>query len=178
MNSTKERILLLLLAGVALGFSYSYRQQWKVLKIVSKEWKKFKKDELRKEVNNLYRFKYITKENNNDGSVDISITEKGEFKALNLQLNNIKNQTKKWDGKWRMVSFDVPEPYKKGRDALRRKLKSIGFRELQKSVFVTNFDCLKEIELLVNFFNLNKFVRFGILESIDNDYYLRKIFKI
>ena len=178
MNPTKEKILLLLLAGLALGFSYSYRQQWKVLKIVSKEWKKFNKDKLRKEINNLYAFKYLSKKTNEDGSIDVIITEKGKLRALNLQLENIKNQTKEWDGKWRMVAFDIPEPYRRGRNALRQKLKNIGFKELQKSVFVTHFDCLKEIRLLVDFFDLGKFVRFGVLESINNDYYLRKIFKL
>lgn len=178
MNQTKEKVLLLLLAGVALGFSYSYRQQWKVLKIVSKEWKKFSKDKLRKEVNSLYAFKYLTKKINEDGSVDVIITEKGKLRAFNLQLEDIKNQTKEWDGKWRMVAFDIPEPYKKSRDALRRKLKSIGFKELQKSVFVTHFDCLKQIGLFVEYFNLEKYVRFGVLESIDNANHLKKVFKL
>ena len=178
MNSIKEKVLLLLLAGVALGCSYSYRQQWRVLKTVSKEWKKFNREKLRKEVNDLYRIKYINKKDNSDGSVDIIITEKGKLKALNIQLNNIKNQTKKWDGKWRMVAFDVPESYKKRRDALRQRLKTIGFKELQKSVFVTHFDCIKEIALFVNFFKLGNYIRFGILEFIDNEDYLKKIFKL
>jgi DNA-binding transcriptional regulator PaaX len=38
----------------------------------------------------------------------------------------------KWDEKWRIVAFDIPEKFKTGRDALRRKLKEVGFHELQK----------------------------------------------
>ncbi len=33
------------------------------------------------------------------------------------------NRPEHWDGKWRLVIFDVPEEHKKARDALRRKLK-------------------------------------------------------
>ena len=77
-----------------------------------------------------------------------------------------------------MVAFDIPQKYKKGRDALRRKLKKIGFCDLQKSIFVTPFDCEKEIRLLVEFFELDKYVRFGILEHIDNEKYFKSFFKL
>ena len=77
-----------------------------------------------------------------------------------------------------MVSFDIPEKYRQGRDALRNKLKKIGFRELQKSVFVAPYNCKEEILLLVKYFELEKYVRFGILEYIDNEDYFKKIYKI
>jgi len=178
MSATKEKILLLLLGGLAFGCSYTPgRQRW-VLRTISKEWKKINQNELRTEMSNLYRFKFVNKTKNKDGSVSVVLTEKGKFKALNYKLENIKNKKEKWDGKWRMVAFDIPQPYKKGRDALRRKLKKIGFCELQKSVLITPFNCLEEISCLVNFFNLGKYVRFGVLESIDNEKYLKVFFKI
>lgn len=178
MNLIRERILLLLLSGVALASSYTVGQQWRVLKTVSKEWEKINREELRKEVNYLYRIKLINKGKNEDGSINIIITEKGKLRALNYQLENIKNKKQKWDGKWRMVSFDMPEKFKRGRDALRQKLKKIGFYELQKSVFIVPYDCKEEIGLLVKYFDLNKYVRFGILEFIDNEKHFKNIFKL
>ena len=36
-------------------------------------------------------------------------------------------------------AFDIPEKFKKGRDALRWRLKKSGFRELQKSILIATF---------------------------------------
>ncbi|TSC94658.1 MAG: PaaX family transcrtiptional regulator [Parcubacteria group bacterium Licking1014_1] len=178
MNTIKEKILLLLLGGIAFGYSYTPGKQWMILKTISREWKKLDKKELKGEIGSLYRFKFIDKKKNNDGSVRVLITEKGKLKALNCQFENLKNRKEKWDGKWRMVAFDIPEKFKRGRDALRERLKRAGFRELQKSVFILPYDCEKEISSLVDFFDLSRYIRFGVLELIDNEVYLKKIFKL
>jgi len=178
MNNTKEKILLLLLGGLAFGCSYTLGKQRMVLRTVSREWKKLDPKELREGISYLYRLDFIDKIENKNGLIELSITEKGKLKALNCQLKNIKNKEEKWDGKWRMVAFDIPEKYKKGRDALRHKLKKIGFCELQKSVFITPYDCRKEIGFLVDSFELSKYVRFGVLEYVDNEPYFRNIFKL
>ena len=161
-----------------MGCSYTLGQQWRVVRTVSKEWKKINKDKLRKEINYLYRVRVIDKKKNSDGSINILLTEKGALRALNCQLDSIKNKKEIWDGKWRMVAFDMPERFKKGRDALRHTLKKVGFCELQKSVFICPYNCTKEISLLVKFFNLNKYVRLGILEFIDNENHFKKVFKL
>ena len=178
MNHTKEKILLLLLGGLAFGCSYTFGKQRMVLKTVAREWKKLNPKELREGISYLYRLGFVDKKESDSGLIALSLTAKGKLKALNYQLDNIKNKKEKWDGKWRMVAFDIPEKHKRGRDALRQKLKKIGFRELQKSVFITPYNCKKEIGLLVEFFNLNKYVRFGILESVDNEDYFKKVFEI
>ena len=178
MDKAKEKILLLLLAGLAFGCSYTPGKQWKVLKTVSSEWKKINKKELREGISYLYRLKYIDKKRDNGDLESIILTKKGKFTALNYQLDNIKNKNIKWDEKWRMVAFDIPNKYKRGRDALREKLKKIGFKELQESVFITPYECKKEISELVNYFELEKYVRFGILEFVDNEKYFKKAFNL
>ena len=178
MNHTKEKILLLLLLGFRLGSTYDPGRQWRIVKTAAKKWKKLDSQKLRKDINYLYYVKIISKVKNDNGSVDIILTEKGEFRALNIKLRNIRNKNLPWDGKWRMVAFDMPEKLKGGRDSLRHKLKEIGFCELQKSVFICPYDCIGEISLLVNFFNLKEYVRLGVLEFIDNEDYFKKFFKI
>ncbi|MEK7562233.1 MAG: hypothetical protein AAB509_00940 [Patescibacteria group bacterium] len=178
MNTTKEKILLLLLGGLAFGCSYTPGKQWKVLKTVSMEWKRLNKKELREGISDLHRSKFINKNKDLGDLIGITLTKKGKLKALNIQLDGIKNKKEKWDKKWRMVAFDIPEKFKRGRDALRHKLKKIGFCELQKSIFITPYDCEKEIGLLIEFFELDKYVRFGILEFIDNENYFKQFFKI
>lgn len=178
MSKIKAKILLLLLGGLAFSYSITPQRQWKAVKMISKEWKKINEKELKNSIRYLYRLKFIDKNETDDGSVAVLLTAKGKLKALNYQLENIRDKKEKWDGKWRMVAFDIPEKYKRGRDALRQKLKKIGFCELQKSVFITPFNCEKEIGLLVKYFNLDKYIRIGLLESIDNESQLKKFFKL
>jgi len=178
MSPTKQKILLLLLGGIAFGYSYTPGKQWKILKEVAYEWKKINKEKLKKEIRDLYRSKSIKRKENPDGSYTIILTEKGKLKALTYHFQNMKIKNEKWDGKWRIVVFDIPEKLKKGRDALRGRLKKLGFYEFQKSVFVFPYECKDEIDFIVEFFNLRRYVRFGVLESIDNDLHLRKIFNL
>ncbi len=178
MNNVREKILLLLLGGVTLSLCRTPYPQKAVIKAISKEWKKIKPRELREGVSYLYRLGLVDKEEEKKGIFRIFPTKKARLKLLEIKLNNIKKKRARWDKKWRMVAFDIPEKYKQGRDALRRKLKKIGFCELQKSIFVTPYECKKEISELVEFFKLENYVRFGILKYIDNEATLNKFFEL
>jgi len=178
ISATKQKILLCLLTGLALGFSYLPHQQFRIIKGFQKEWKKINQEKLKKEIQALYRSKLIGFKENPDGSSIIVLTDKGKLKALNYRFKEMKIKENSWDGKWRLVIFDIPEKLKKARDALRWKLKELGFYELQKSVFVFPYECKDEIDFIIEFFNLRKFVRYGILENIDNELHLKKIFRL
>lgn len=177
MNYVREKILLLLLGGLAFGYSLTPQRQWSVLKTISREWNKLDKKELRRGIDYLYRLDFVEKEVKNN-IVNIIPTKKGRLRILNMRLENIKNKKGKWDGKWRMVAFDIPEKHRSGRDVLRNKLKKIGFCELQKSILLTPYDCEKEIKELVDYFKLDKYVRFGVLESVDNENYFKNVFRL
>lgn len=161
----KEKILLSLLAGIAFGCALTPRRQNRVLKSFAKIWGGSAK-QISNELRNLKRsdlIKAITK--TKDGKYNIELTEKGKIKAIEYSLlRKLKIKNKKWDGKWRMLIFDVPERQRNGRNALRWKIKRLGFYELQKSVFVIPFECKKEIDFVVNFFDLKPYVHYGILE--------------
>ncbi len=58
------------------------------------------------------------------------------------------------------------------------KLKKLEFYELQKSVFIHPFDCKDEIDFIIEFFEARPFIRFAIIESIDNELHLKKIFDL
>ncbi len=176
MSPTKQKILLLLLAGVAFGYSYTPGRQWRVLKEFSREWKRINQYKLRSEINNLYKSKMVKKKRNLNGSYNITLTDKGKMKAMVDYFKELKIDSRKWDGKWRLVVFDIPEKIRKGRRALREKIKELGFYELQKSVWIFPYECKDEIEFIVGFFNLRGYVRFGTLESIDDEIYLKKAF--
>lgn len=46
-------------------------------------------------------------------------------------------EPQKWDGKWRIVVFDIPEQKRLIRNLFRRNLKKWGFKPLQKSVWIS-----------------------------------------
>jgi DNA-binding transcriptional regulator PaaX len=161
----KEKILLSLLAGIAFGCAVTPSQQNRVLRDFAKIWKS-STGQVSNEVRNLKRsnlIKKITK--TKDGKYNIELTEKGKLKAIEYSLlKRLKIKDKKWDGRWWMLIFDVPERLRNGRNALRWKIKKLGFYELQKSVFVIPYECKKEIDLIVSYFNLKPYVHYGVIE--------------
>ncbi|MCL4382302.1 hypothetical protein M1545_00725 [Patescibacteria group bacterium] len=72
------------------------------------------------------------------------VTSRGKIKLV-YDIPLAKRFGQKWDGKWRMVIFDIPEISKTKRDGLRRKLKELGFAQWQKSVYITPFDVAVEL---------------------------------
>ena len=175
MNSISEQILLHLHDCIDYGFSYRAKKGFFILDEFSHGWKKIVPEKLKDGLRDLSKYKFIKKKQNYDGSITVSLTEKGILRALNADFKNFYNRKEKWDGKWRMIAFDIPEEYRKGRDALRYRFRSGGFYELQKSIFLYPYDCQREIAELIGVFKLEKYVRFAILESIDNQDYIKKI---
>ena len=175
----QQKILLILLGGIALGFSYTPQRQWRVLNSIAKEWEDIDRKALKEEIRKLYRSHLVKKQEHPDGSITFVLANKGKLQTLTYKFEKIKVDTPKhWDGKWRIVIFDIPEKLRKGRDALRGKLLALGFIELQKSVLVFPFECEKEIEFIVEFFSLKPYVRYGILEYIDNALHLKQRFQL
>jgi len=166
-NSLKEKILLSLLAGVAFCCSITPNQQSRVLRSFAKIWRTSNK-KISREFKNLNRtnlVKKITK--TKEGDYNIELTEKGRLKALEYYfLRQLEIKEKKWDGRWRMLIFDIPERLRNGRNSLRWKIKKLGFYELQKSVFVVPYECKKEIDMVVNYFELGQYIHYGILEIV------------
>ena len=78
-----------------------------------------------------------------------------------------------WDGKWRMVMFDIPNKRKKERDVLRNMLKQLGFIKYQESAFILPYECKNEVDYVVEFFNLRPHVRFLEISKFDDDLALK-----
>lgn len=74
-----------------------------------------------------------------DGKPFFRLTNLGRKKIIR-DFPILAFQAKKWDRKWRLVIFDIPEKERKARDALREKLKELGFGRWQKSVYISPHD--------------------------------------
>jgi DNA-binding transcriptional regulator PaaX len=173
----QQKVLLLLFGGLALGLSGNPRVSFQILKGVAKEWEEINKQSLKRAIQSLYKSKMIEEKYNKDGSITIVLSMGGKKKALTYQLDEIEiKKPEKWDKKWRVVLFDIPENRKKERDALRFRLKQLGFYEFQKSVFVHPYDCKDEIDYIIEFYKIRKFVRFITADAIDNELHLKQHF--
>ena len=64
-----------------------------------------------------------------------ALTEAGEQEAQKIRLKLEMAKPKRWDGKWRIIIFDVPEKIRGKRDLLRKELAAFGFTQLQRSVW-------------------------------------------
>jgi len=79
------------------------------------------------------------------------------------------HKPKEWDRMWRIVIFDVPDQDKWMRDEFRRKLKELGFYQMQKSVFVFPYPCENELRFLVDLFSMHRYTRLIRTEFLEGD---------
>ncbi len=107
------------------------------------------------------------------------LTHEGERTLRLWEIADYKlNKPKHWDKKWRVVIFDIPEKKKKVRDQVRNLFVSAGFERLQDSVWVYPYDCENIIGLLKTDLGIGRDVLCMIVDEIENDRYLREIFKL
>lgn len=81
-----------------------------------------------------------------------------------------------WDGKWRIVIFDVPEEFRSVRNVLRRKLKGLGFTLIQKSAFCCPYPCKEEIIETAEILGISQYIQFIEGDYLLNDASLRSIY--
>ena len=109
----------------------------------------------------------------------LHLTDRGKEVLQKIRIKDWKQEKpKKWDGRWRMLIFDIPEYRKTLRDKVRRTLLHIGFVRLQDSVWVYPYDCEDLVVLLKADFKVGKDLLYVIVESIENDKEFRKIFRL
>jgi phenylacetic acid degradation operon negative regulatory protein len=107
----------------------------------------------------------------------ITLTKKGQLEAL-LMKARLQSPPKKWDGKWRMVMFDIPEDSHKRRDQLRSLLKRHGFYKLQASNYINPYPLNRDAIRYLESSKLIEYIRIAKIEELDNDITLRKHFKL
>jgi len=177
LGPVQRKILLLLLGGAGLSLSQSPRQYFRVVKEVSRGWRAINRRSLHEAIGKLYQSKLLGTKENADGTVTLILNESGRRRALTFALEELTiPKPKRWDKKWHIVIFDIPEYRRRVRDAIRACLLHAGFLELQKSVFVCPFPCGSEVEYITEFFGARRYIRYIVAESIDNQLHLKKRF--
>lgn len=124
------------------------------------------KDERRKIYHAIIRLKsagYIV-EQEQGGEKIFSLTEKGKIKLI-----SVANTDKSWDGHWRFVIFDIPFKKRDRRDFFRRKIKELGFKQYQKSVWISPHDFEEEIDTIKKFLFFNPYIKYILAKKISDE---------
>lgn len=115
-----------------------------------------------------------------DGKKYARLTEEGKkviaFERQKLAL--AKTKKRRWDGRWRVIIFDVPERRRLVRDHLRDTMQETGFAHLQDSVWVFPYDCEDFVALLKADLKIGAAVLYMVVEQIENDKHLRAHFNL
>jgi hypothetical protein len=142
------------------------------------DWKVFNPRYLRWALKSLEKQKYIEFKKKGDFG-QVIITEKGQKRIVELNIENISiSKPRVWDHKWRLVFYDIVKGGDRVRDQFRQYLKSLGFYQLQESVYLHAYHCDREIEFLRNYLGIGQEVRIIVAEKIENDEIFRKYFGV
>ena len=106
-----------------------------------------------------------------DGRSRACLTEKGAkhakrmYAAESLQLH----KPRTWDGRWRVVIFDVWERRRAVRNKLRLTLAKAGFLRVQDSVWLYPYDCEALVALLRTDLRLGTGMLYLVVEGMEHD---------
>ncbi len=175
----QQKLLLLLVAGIGLGLETSSIRYYQKLGVIVREWKCIDQRSIKRSVRRLCSEKLVREIIQPDGSFKLVLTEEGKRQARIQSLfdNSIRfKNSRRWDKKWRIVMFDIPEKERGFRDILREHLRELNFYKLQQSVFASPNPCEKQIAELVSLYRAESFVRIMTVDWIDNEKKLRDYF--
>jgi len=109
----------------------------------------------------------------------MEITEKGKKRILKYKFDELTiTRPKKWDGLWRVIAFDIPQKYKRARDAFSFKLKEMEFYHLQKSIYVCPFECRDEVDFIGEIFDVRKYINYFVAKEIDEEEKIKKYYDL
>ncbi len=120
-------------------------------------------DAQRKRAEKTLRAKKIAKIEKKAGEVAVLFSEKGKTELLKYAITQrIKRLP---DGYHCLVSFDIPEAAAGTRKLFRDFLKTVGFRQLHRSVWVSEMDIVELMRVLVKRLEIDSWV--SIFEARD-----------
>jgi hypothetical protein len=104
------------------------------------------------------------------------LTESGKkimWKAFSIK----KTLDKKWDGKYRVVIFDIPEKKKALRAWIRDELYSLNYKLLQKSVFIGRYPLTEDIIKRISEYGIDTNVNYLLVDKVFDERVISKLGK-
>jgi len=122
----------------------------------------------------------LVKTSGQRGHRNIVLTEKGRAMIEKVYASEYRiPEPAFWDGKWRIVMFDIREKRRKARSQLRFLLSSAGFLRLQDSVWIYPYPCDEFIGLVRAHLKsgTGEMLSF-VAEALESDHRLREHFRL
>ena len=172
-------VLSVLAVGGVLTIAAIAPNSLQMLKMFGIDKKRYKSQSVYKTLKRMEKQNIIKVVKETDGKTTISIARDGKKKLVEYNIDDMEiKKPKKWDGKWRIISFDIPEKQKTAREALRMKLKDFDFYHLQKSLFACPFPCRDEIDFVSEIFKIRKNITYFETSYITNELAMKKYFNL
>jgi hypothetical protein len=171
-------VLRLLACAGQIGMMFAFPKAASSLAPLIVGGQPYKRWATKKVLSQLERHKFVSIEYQEDGNVKVKITQAGMIRVINYKLDSIKIIPKKWDKKWRVVIFDIPNNHRHLRDQFRMRLKQLSMYQLQESVFVSPYSCFDEIEFLRELYGVSFHVEYLLVEKIEHDLKLKEHFEL
>lgn len=132
------------------------------------EWDQFDESRLRQRLKELHRRKVIRIYQVGD-KYAVQITKAGQRKLLQYKLDDLEiPKPARWDGRWRIVAYDIPKEKKAASNAMRETLKNLGLLQLQKSVYLYPYPCSDAIEFLREIYGIGEYVTLLTVGYLEN----------
>jgi len=87
--------------------------------------------------------------NTNESNSKYKLTEKG-YQALSLLFPFCRFLKEQWDGKWRIISYEIPEKKREIRDRLRREMQGWGLGPWHRSFWITPHPIISTLKSLTS----------------------------
>jgi hypothetical protein len=143
-----------------------------------KEWQQYNPSLLRRSLRRLQQQKVVTITQKGNQQI-VTLTDKGRRKILQYSLEDITiERPSRWDGKWRLILYDVSNEKKKSRDLFRYALKALCFYQLQESVWIYPYPCDDQIAFLREFYSIGNDALYIVADKFKNDAPYRTYFGI
>ncbi|WP_416825352.1 phenylacetic acid degradation operon negative regulatory protein PaaX [Ectobacillus polymachus] len=92
------------------------------------------------------------------------LTERGVNRIDEAAKRIFKLNPTKWDGKWRMLVYSIPEEKRQIRDEFRKELMWSGFGSFSNGCWISPNDLEKEVNILIDKYEIHDYVDFFISE--------------
>jgi hypothetical protein len=105
-------------------------------------------------------------------SDSVELTTKGRIKLLENSTDRDS------DGRWRFLSWDIPENLKTKRNQFRKSIKRIGYKQVQKSLWASPFIVADQIDLIIDDLAISKYVAYIVSEKSNINNFLINLFRV
>jgi len=142
------------------------------------EWTHFNPSYVRRTIKRLAEAKCVVI-SEKDGKQIVTLSKFGKRRILKYALDELTiRKPNRWDGKWRLIIYDVDNTKRYLRDIFRGTLKSLGFFQLQESVWIYPYPCEDQITFLREYYGVGDEVVYIVAIRMEDDSPYRTYFNI